>query len=120
MLDYKAGVVINKDGPLKPLLETLDALSETHGEIVITSGNDGRHAENSYHYHDRAVDIRSWNRTPGELHDLVDAIREECPVAVHVRIEVERLKRHHYWYAGIWRPIGERGPNQHIHIEVRE
>lgn len=119
MLIYKPGVKVNKSGPLAPLLEALGRVSVTEGDITITSGNDGKHAVNSYHYHDRAIDIRSRDRNAAQLRSLVVEIRAECP-AVHIRIEVERKKSDHYWYTCIWRPIGERGANQHIHIEVRE
>ena len=32
--------------------------------LIITSGNDGEHAEGSAHYRNAAVDMRSWDVTP--------------------------------------------------------
>ena len=32
----------------------------TDREAVITSGNDGQHMQNSLHYADRAIDLRTW------------------------------------------------------------
>lgn len=39
----------------------LHDMGGTH--VVITSANDGRHMQNSYHYDNRAVDLRIWEIT---------------------------------------------------------
>src|SRR3990167_4959927 len=36
-------------------------LNEFHTELVITSGKDGKHGDNSLHYQGKAVDLRIWN-----------------------------------------------------------
>lgn len=119
MITYKPGVTINKEGPLKPLLEVLEAMPEI---ITITSGNDGKHAPNSYHYHDRAIDIRTFDRTLERLEGLVADIAYLAWGKVHnlhVRIEIDRDKKYHYWYQCIWYTIKERKTGEHIHLEVR-
>lgn len=119
MLLYKTGVIVNKTGPLAPLLEAMETISETYGDITITSGNDGKHAENSYHYHDRAIDIRSRDRRNTELSDLIYEIHSSVN-NVKIRVELAPQKIYHWWWKpGLFIVGGERGPNQHIHIEVR-
>jgi hypothetical protein len=46
---------------------TLHDFGGTH--VVVTSGNDGKHMPRSYHYDNRAVDMRIWDITdPGLVH----------------------------------------------------
>jgi hypothetical protein len=42
-------------------LPKLDAIHRRYfkTELVITSGNDGRHMQNSFHYRNKAIDIRT-------------------------------------------------------------
>jgi hypothetical protein len=119
MLIYKPGVNVNKTGPLAPLLKALETISETYGDITITSGNDGKHAKNSYHYHDRAIDIRSRDRRNAELNTLIYAIHRPG-TGLKIRVELAPNKLYHWWWnPGLFITGGERGPNQHLHLEVR-
>lgn len=39
-------------------------------EVTITSGNDGTHMKNSYHYEDLACDLRRWHLKPGQCEKI--------------------------------------------------
>lgn len=124
MLEYKKGVKINENGPLKKLLEILKEVSVRCGLIVVTSGNDGKHCEGSAHYRDRAIDIRSKGRNVTELKELLTVIWASCSdkTMIRIRVELNSDPEEHYW----WKPgvPFRRVPaemlwdQRHIHIEV--
>ena len=73
-------------------------------DLVITSGNDGTHKKNSFHYKDSAIDIRvknvprrRWTELLTECRqaisdDLFDVVLELNPG--HEHIHVERDQKH--------------------------
>jgi len=64
-------------------LPELDAriYSYTKKELTITSGNDGEHKKGSFHYKDRAIDIRvvDWYCSISNLIFLLEGIKEIFP-----------------------------------------
>jgi hypothetical protein len=52
------------------------AIFERHGkECVITSGSDGKHGPNSYHYKGRALDLRTRHLRPEQVHPIYMELR---------------------------------------------
>ena len=50
------------DPILKAALAEIEYVyAKFHTELVITSGKDGTHGNNSLHYEGKAVDLRTWN-----------------------------------------------------------
>ena len=60
---FKSGVVCKNLEP--PIVELINFLSwcaeKIKRNIVITSMNDGKHRDDSFHYLDLAIDVRIWN-----------------------------------------------------------
>ena len=48
-----------------------------HGQPVITSGNDGKHGVDSYHYKNLAWDLRIWGMSETEAEQVANALRRE-------------------------------------------
>lgn len=61
-LKDKSVNIENLDKRIADRLPDVDAITRQlcGCELVVTSGNDGRHKTGSLHYKDRAVDIRTW------------------------------------------------------------
>lgn len=80
-------------------LEAVDLLTQKlcHTQLVITSGNDGKHMIDSLHYQDRAIDIRSWYIPPWNstaymagLHDVFPNVLFDIVVeSDHIHIELD-------------------------------
>lgn len=75
--------------------------------ITITSGNDGEHKKNSYHYRDLALDVRRWGLEPNELDRLMDILRGVAwknirgyydvvleSNHIHVEFDLDRFNKH--------------------------
>ncbi|MDX1286118.1 MAG: hypothetical protein R3182_13945, partial [Draconibacterium sp.] len=102
------------------LLKFLAGYAEiTEKTWVITSANDSRHASDSRHYLDRAIDLRSRTKTPTEIEGLVKNVFNVFGDKIRIKIELDKNDRHWVTSADEIRfPPGERWSNQHIHIEV--
>lgn len=68
---------------------------------VVTSGNDSKHGIASYHYKDRALDIRFWNISAAQREQVAQELRAELPPfydvvveADHYHIEADEVKEH--------------------------
>lgn len=62
-IKLKAGVSLTKLQPqIAIVVPIVAAIYAAHNaeEMVITSGNDGRHSTNSKHYSGNAIDLRIW------------------------------------------------------------
>jgi len=60
-------------------------------EVVITSGRDGKHGEQSYHYQDRALDLRLWKIAPDDRAKVAASIRALLPAYYDVVIEADHF-----------------------------
>lgn len=72
-MKIKAGVTLHGLTPQMTvaLLAAYDAYSQYGTELVITSGNDGRHSVTSKHYAGNAIDLRTRN-LPRPQQDAVE------------------------------------------------
>lgn len=60
-------------------------------DVVITSGRDGKHGEQSYHYQDRALDLRLWQIAPEDRTKIAASIRALLPAYYDVVIEADHF-----------------------------
>ena len=75
------------------------AVNQVYGEYglnpVCTSGNDSKHGKNSYHYQDRALDIRFWDILGVVAAKLKKVLPPYYDVVVemdHIHIEADKVK----------------------------
>lgn len=102
MLQLKEHVAIHGNKYTNAILravQTVYARCTTDNLEVITSGNDGKHGTTSYHYKDRALDIRFWNIPADKREQVATEIRAELPAyydvvveADHYHIEADEVK----------------------------
>ena len=82
-----------------PLMETTRANAAriiSMGEMVVTSGKDGKHGENSLHYKGRAVDLRTRDFTDIWATKLRMALGKGWDVVVesdHIHVELDDRKK---------------------------
>ncbi len=88
-MKYKAGVSIRKLQPQMVLaMHELEYLyQDLNEDLVITSGDDGKHSRNSWHYHGLAIDIRTRNLKAMTPEGMANAIREVLPEGYEVMVE---------------------------------
>lgn len=92
----------NVTPPLLVIMAAVANVAERWGiTVVVTSGTDGKHMQNSKHYEAAALDVRSKQpfKTPKEKLDFLAAV-------------MERLGDNYY---GLLEAPGN--PNEHFHIE---
>ena len=79
MLRVKKGVVFKCFKPkIIDLLEMLNRISEEiEKDIWITSANDGKHSENSYHYKNLALDLRIWNLEKKDINYVIENLTND-------------------------------------------
>ena len=83
---------VNIEGLVPSLKVRLDEISEIYlnefnTELVITSGKDGKHGDNSLHYQGKAVDLRIWN----VLETLVNRLKEHLGPQYDVVLEKDHI-----------------------------
>lgn len=67
------------------------------GVVVVTSANDARHSEGSYHYHDRALDVRCYGDRPGggltedEAESWAERLRKRLQSGYDVILEEDHI-----------------------------
>lgn len=102
MLQLKDRVVIRGNQYINAILRAVQIVYARYNiDPVITSGDDGKHGIKSYHYKNRALDIRFW-QIPFETREHVaQEIRAELPPyydvvveADHYHIEADEVKEH--------------------------
>jgi hypothetical protein len=93
MLSLKTGVVLH------PIAFILAIVAQTYDHFtlacVVTSGRDGKHATNSLHYKDQALDFRTKHVPRARLNDLVSAIREALGPEFDVILESRGKENEH-------------------------
>jgi len=93
-------VVINKNVYTDAIIKAAEEVySELGLDPTITSGNDGQHGPGSYHYQDRALDLRFWDvlevfkqKLKAKLLPFYDVVVEKD----HFHIEADRTKEAQY------------------------
>jgi len=72
-----SGVTLNWESRTHvEIMAACHAISAGTGlDIVATSGNDGKHSPRSLHYQDRAIDIRTWDKTTPQRKDMMAELR---------------------------------------------
>lgn len=82
---------MNVEGLVPELRDKLPLLDRVYAEfgteMVITSGKDGTHGNNSLHYQGKAVDLRFWN----VLQVLVEKLHEELGPDYEVILEKDHI-----------------------------
>ena len=82
---------VNVEGLVPELRNKLPVLDQVYEdfqtELVITSGKDGVHGQNSLHYQGKAVDLRIWN----VLHSLVARLQSELGPDFEVILEKDHI-----------------------------
>lgn len=100
MLQLKDGVVLAGTPYTNAILAAVQEVYTANGwDTVITAGRDGRHGPKSYHYQDRACDIRFWCVPHEKREEIAQVIRGKLPVYYdvvveedHYHIEADRVK----------------------------
>ena len=88
-MKYKPGVSIRKLQPqiVLALMEIERLYADLDQDLVITSGDDGKHSDASLHYEGLAIDIRTRNLTLMTPEGIAQAIREVLPEGYDVIVE---------------------------------
>lgn len=89
MLTLKEGAVVAGNVYINHILKAAQIAFE--GDVVITSGRDGQHSEHSYHYQDRALDIRTRTIDPDERPRIAELLRTLLPPYFDVVIESDHF-----------------------------
>lgn len=89
MLQFKYGVIVAGNEYTNAIARAVQLAYAKYGlrEVVLSAGRDGKHGVKSYHYQDRALDVRFWT-VKEEDRDLVASyIKAELPPFYDVVIE---------------------------------
>jgi hypothetical protein len=65
--------------------------SKTGQRCIITSGSDGKHGPNSLHYKGKALDLRTSNLKPAEIHPVYITLKESLGEQFDVVCEQDHL-----------------------------
>ena len=81
------------DPILKAALTEMEYIyAKFHTELVITSGKDGTHGNNSLHYEGKAVDLRTWNVLDALVKQLKAHLGPDYDVVLekdHIHVELD-------------------------------
>lgn len=99
ILKFKNSVVVPKSCIIAVAFINAANSLEMATEMLITSGNDGKHMQDSKHFTDEALDFRTHHLTSTEKFNLINAVKD-------------RLGRD---YDVILEDAGK--DNEHLHIE---
>jgi hypothetical protein len=88
-VQLKDGVVLHGNTYINAILT---AIQNAYGDhdipvVYVTAGSDGTHGPASYHYQDRALDVRFWNIEESERPAVAHTIRKYLPRFYDVVIE---------------------------------
>ena len=99
MIRVKKGVVFKAFN--NQVIQALWVLQETSEgikkDIVITSANDGKHSENSYHYKNLALDIRIRNLAQSEIGIVMLDLKRPSPYYLAEHCDVILESDHIHW-----------------------
>ncbi|NGZ94945.1 MAG: hypothetical protein CV089_02220 [Nitrospira sp. WS110] len=96
MLTFKEGAVVAGNKYTNAIMA---ACQKAYGDldVVVTAGRDGKHSPKSYHYVDRALDIRFWNvkdkpAMAAKIRSLLPAYFDVVVESDHFHIEADATK----------------------------
>jgi hypothetical protein len=103
MFQLKDGATIVGNKYTNLILKAVQIAMDGLGDVVVTAGRDGKHGVESYHYLDRALDIRFWQIAPDDRGRIAATIRTLLPPyfdvvveATHFHIEADAKKEQRY------------------------
>ena len=93
MLSIKPGVTLNRLSPQIVLAVMIaNEVYKKHGaDLVITSGDDGKHLPHSLHYQGHAVDLRIWTIAPSKVPHVVKDLRNALGANYDVVLESDHI-----------------------------
>ncbi len=91
MIQLKDGVTIVGNFYINQIIRAAEIAMEGICDVVITAGRDGKHGEESYHYQDRALDLRHWKINPDERPKVAAAMRAVLPPYFDVVMEADHF-----------------------------
>lgn len=96
---YKAGVIYRGLNPvMRKAIKVAEEVYESHGKtLVITSGLEGTHSANSYHYFGCAVDLRTNYFTPEEIKVVAAEIQGKLGFPYEVIVEKTHIHLEYDW-----------------------
>lgn len=88
-LQLKDGVVIHGTQYTNAILAAIQIAFGDHDipVVYVTAGRDGHHSTGSYHYRDRALDVRFWNVALDLREAVAKTIRQYLPRFYDVVVE---------------------------------
>ena len=87
MVQLKDGATIVGNFYINYIIRAAEIAMEGVCDVVITAGRDGKHGEESYHYQDRALDLRLWKISPDDRQKVAATMRAMLPPYFDVVIE---------------------------------
>jgi hypothetical protein len=89
MLQLKYGVVVAGNEYTNAIMRAVQLAYKKYGlkEVVLSAGRDGKHGPKSYHYLDRALDIRFWTVKEEDRGLVAGYIKAELPPFYDVVVE---------------------------------
>lgn len=98
MIQFKDGVLVAGNRYTNEMFRALEiAYDELGLDVTVTAGRDGKHGEHSYHYRDRALDVRFWDvpdkaRLAQRLRELLPPYYDVVVEKDHYHIEADATK----------------------------
>ena len=89
MIQLKYGVLVAGNQYTNAIMRATEIAYRKYGldEVTLTAGRDGKHGPKSYHYQDRALDIRFWSIPEADRGKVAAWIKAELPPFYDVVIE---------------------------------
>lgn len=90
MLLLKDGVILAGNKYTNEILRAVqEVYARYNSAVIVTAGRDGTHGEHSYHYTDRACDIRFWDIPPEKRRAVAAEIKTKLPAFYDVVFEID-------------------------------
>ena len=104
-VQLKDGVMIVGNYYINLIIKAAQIAMRDTCDVIITAGRDGQHGTTSYHYQDRALDLRFWHIDPDKREQIADAIRAILPSYFDVVME----KDHYHIEADAKKELEQKG-----------
>lgn len=95
LLKFKAGVIVSQQAILAAAAVNAANVLKLPGDVTVTSGRDGTHMQNSWHYKDRALDFRTKHLDHDQKHAWVNATQTRLGKDYYVVLEFEGQPKEH-------------------------
>lgn len=98
MIQLKDGVLVAGNRYTNEMFRALETAYDELGlDVTVTAGRDGKHGEHSYHYRDRALDVRFWGvidkpRLAQRLKELLPPFYDVVVEKDHYHLEADATK----------------------------